>query len=103
VLLTRCTDDALELAVGLAGEPGRAHSAGAEIARWHAQGVEAAPLGLHFSVGSQRLVATLPERARLHETLADAAAERDLSRIAERLGPGESRALIEGYRDAAAS
>ena len=103
MLLTRCVDDALELAASVAGEPGRARSAGAELARWHAHGVEAAQLGLHFSVETQRLVATLPEQARLHETLARAGAERDLTRIAERLGPGESKALIEGYREAAAS
>lgn len=103
VLLTRCIDGALELAVAVAGEPGRARSAGVELARWHAHGVEAAQLGLHFSVETQRLVATLPEQARLHETFAPAGAERDLARIAERLGPGERKALIEGYRDAAAS
>jgi hypothetical protein len=103
VLLTRCADGALELAACVAGEPGRARSAGAELALWHSRGVEAAPLGLHFSVSTQRLVATLPERARLHETLAHGTAERDLSRVAKRLGPGESQALIEGYRAAAAS
>jgi hypothetical protein len=103
ILVTRCADDTLELAVALAGDDERARHAGAELARWHEHGVEAAPLGLRFSVEAQRLVATLPEQARLHAPLAHASAQRDLSRIAERLAPGASRALVEGYREAAAS
>jgi hypothetical protein len=103
VLLTRCADDTLELAVALAGAPERARSAGAALARWHGHGVESAALGLRFAVETQRLVATRPEGARLHDPFAEADAERDLSRIAARLGPAEREALLAGYRENAAS
>lgn len=101
VLLTRCADDALDLAVALAGAPERARSAGAALARWHARGVEAGALGLRFAVETQRLIAVQPEHARLHAPFARSDAERDLSRIAARLGPGEREALIAGYRETA--
>jgi hypothetical protein len=103
VLLTRCADDTLDLAVALAGAPERARNVGGELARWHAHGVEAAGLGLRFRVETQRLVATRPERGRLHDPFADADAERDLAQIASRLGPGESEALVAGYRETVAS
>jgi hypothetical protein len=103
VLLTRCADEALDLAVAVAGAPGRARAAGAELARWHAHGIEAAALGLRFRVETLQLVAARPERARLHDPFARADAERDLARIAARLGPGEREALVAGYREAAAA
>jgi hypothetical protein len=97
VLLTRCADDTLDLAVALAGAPGRARDAGAALARWHARGVEAAALGLRYAVETQRLVATRPESARFHDPFAPADAERDLAAVAARLGPGEREALLAGY------
>jgi len=101
VLLTRCSDDTLELAAALAGAPERAREAGRELARWHAQGVEASALELRARPEPWRLVAVRPEQARLHTLLAPAERERDLARIAERLGPDARAALAEGYRAAA--
>jgi hypothetical protein len=101
VLLTRCSDDTLELAAALAGAPERAHEAGRELARWHAQGVEASALELRARPEPWRIVALRPERARLHTLLAPAERERDLARIAERLGPDVRAALADGYRAAA--
>jgi hypothetical protein len=103
LLLTRCAENAPELAVALADAPERARAAGRELARWHSRGVEAADLGLHFRVEAQQLVVTRPERARFHDPLTRAIAERDLACIAERLGPLEREALVAGYREAASS
>jgi hypothetical protein len=103
VLLTRCADDALELAVALAGAPERARAAGAALARWHARGVEAAALGLRYATPTQRLIATRPEGARFHDPFARADAERDLAAIVVRLGPREREALLAGYRAPPAS
>ena len=103
VLVTRSADDSLELPAAFTGNPERARGAGAELARWHARGIEAEGLGLRFSADARRLVATLPEKARLRALLSPADAERDLERIGARLGPTERRALVEGYRAAAAS
>jgi hypothetical protein len=101
VLLTRCSDDTLELTAALAGAPERAREAGRELAHWHAQGVEAGALELRARPEPWRLVAVRPEQARLHALLAPAERERDLARIAERLGPDARAALAEGYRAAA--
>ena len=103
LLVTRCADAALDLTHAVAGEPARARAVGAELARFHARGVEAAGLGLRLHVETRTLVALLPEQARFHHPLGAARAQRDLSRIAERLGPGEREALLAGYRDAALS
>jgi len=103
VLVTRCADDALELAVALAGAPGRAQAAGRELARWHAHGVEAGGLGIRFEVATGQLLAGRPEGARLHDPFSKAAAARDLDRIAARLGPGDREALRAGYREGVAA
>ncbi len=99
-LLTRCVDDAPPLEVALAGAPERAQQAGRALARFHARGVEAAPLGLRFRLEAGGLVASHPQRARLHDVLVGARAERDLAAVAGPLGPGEREALLEAYRTA---
>ena len=103
VLLTRCSDDTLEFAAALAAAPECARDAGRELARWHAQGIEAGELELRVRREPWQLVAARPERARLHASLARAKRERDLERVAERLGPAERNALIEAYRASLAS
>jgi hypothetical protein len=103
VLLTRCAEGAPPLAVAVAGEPERARAAGAQLAAWHAQGVEAAALELAFAPASLRLIALAPERARFATSLGAHRAEQDLATIALRLGPGERAALLAGYRAAASA
>jgi hypothetical protein len=103
VLLTRCVDDAVELAKGVAGDPARARGLGAELARLHARGAELARAALRLRGAARSLVALEPEGARLHARLARAPAERDLARIADPLAPAEREALLAGYAEAARS
>jgi serine/threonine-protein kinase RIO1 len=102
VLLTRCADDAVELAKALAGDAAAARALGAELARLHARGAELAGAALRARGAARTLVALAPEGARLHARLAPARAERDLARIAAPLGAAEREALLAGYAEAAA-
>jgi hypothetical protein len=103
LLITRCVDDAVELAKGLAGDAARARATGAELARLHAHGAELARAALHVASAARTLVALAPEGARIHAELSPARAERDLDRIARTLAPAERDAFVAGYRDAARS
>jgi hypothetical protein len=103
LLLTRCVDDAVELAKAVAGDAGRARALGAELARLHARGAELARAALRLRGASRALVALTPEGARLHARLAPARAARDLAEIAGPLPPAEREALLAGYAEAARS
>jgi hypothetical protein len=103
VLITRCVDDAVELAKGVAGDAERARAVGAELARLHAHGAELARAALRLRNASRTLVALAPEGARIHRELSPARAERDLDRIARTLAPAERDALVAGYHEAARS
>jgi hypothetical protein len=103
VLITRCADDALSLAEGLAGDAARARAAGAELARLHARGAELARAGLHVWGAERTLVALAPEGARLHVRVSAERAARDLERIARALAAAEGEAFAAGYREAARS
>jgi Lipopolysaccharide kinase (Kdo/WaaP) family len=100
LLITRCVDDALELAKALPGDLERARAVGAELARLHALGVELARSELHVRSPAS-LVALAPEGARLHRTLAPARALRDLDALVRTLARAEREALLAGYREAA--
>jgi Lipopolysaccharide kinase (Kdo/WaaP) family len=103
VLVTRCADDAVELAKGIAGDAGRARAVGAGLAQLHARGVEVARAGLRLHPGSPTLVALAPEGARIHAELSATRAARDLERIARTLAPAEREALVAAYAEAARS
>jgi len=103
VLITRCADEAVELAKGVAGDAEGARAAGAALARLHAHGAELARAALRLRTASRTLVALAPEGARIHGELSPARAERDLDRIARTLAPAEREALVAGYREAARS
>jgi hypothetical protein len=103
VLLTRCVDDAVELAKAVAGDTGAAHGLGAELARLHARGAELADADLRARGAGRTLVALAPEGARLHARLHADRAEHDLARIAAPLGAAEREALLAGYTEAARS
>ncbi len=103
VLITRCVDDAVELAEGLAARPELAREVGAQLAKLHALGVELARSGLALRSRSGSLVSLLPEGARIHNLLTPARAARDMERLARRLAPSQREALAAGYREAALS
>jgi hypothetical protein len=100
LLVTRCVGEASTLAVALAGEPERARAVGRELARWHERGVEGSPLGPVWRSAGGGLIASRPERARLHEALSDELAARDLVAVSAPLGTAEAAALREGYESA---
>lgn len=96
LLVTRCVDDAIELAKG---DAAHARAAGAALARLHARGVELARAALRLHAGSGTLVALAPEGARIHTELSAARAARDLERVARGLAPATREALEAGYRE----
>jgi Ser/Thr protein kinase RdoA (MazF antagonist) len=99
LLVTRCASEAPALPIVLAGEPERARAVGRELARWHARGVEVSPLGPRWRSEDGGLIASHPERARLHGALSEEMAERDLAAVSAPLGTPEAAALREGYED----
>jgi hypothetical protein len=101
VLITRCAEDAVELAKGLAGDAALTRALGAQLARLHAHGAELARAELRLRAGA--LMALAPEGARVRRELSPARAERDLAGIARALAPAEREALLAGYREAARS
>jgi len=104
VLITRCADDALDLGSAVAGEPERARAVGAELARLHARGVEAAGAGLRLRLAPLALVAMAPEGASVGAgALPRTRAARDLHRLASQFGPTDRSAFYAGYREADSS